>query len=295
VGVVLFQIYNGAASTSICRRLVACLKHAKEQKDTKVIVLAGGAVLTNHAAYFCNGIDLNAIHFSAEPMQEGWDNINAIDDVCLEILTTLDHLTITSICGNAGAGGIMLPLAADVVTSAKGLVFNPHYATMGLYGSEYWTYSLPRRVGKDMAETLTTACLPISSECACDLGMVDKIFDGGASDVLRSTFEEAQRMALACDELLAVKLRSRGEMEKIKPVSAYREEELKAMHDNFFNDSLGFAGKCNDFVMKGKVTQAPRRIAKHRGALAKHIKQVEELPKHQFTRKISRERKLSIG
>jgi putative two-component system hydrogenase maturation factor HypX/HoxX len=27
-----------------------------------------------------------------------------------------------------------------------GAVLNPHYRLMGLHGSEYWTYTLPRRV-----------------------------------------------------------------------------------------------------------------------------------------------------
>ena len=35
-------------------------------------------------------------------------------------------------------------------------MLNPHYRTMGnLYGSEYWTYTLPRRVGADRALEIT--------------------------------------------------------------------------------------------------------------------------------------------
>ena len=50
--------------------------------------------------------------------------------------------------GNAGAGGVLLALAADLVWTRPGVVLNPHYQGMGgLYGSEYWTYLLPRRVG----------------------------------------------------------------------------------------------------------------------------------------------------
>ena len=47
----------------------------------------------------------------------------------------------------------MLPLAADCVYAREGVILNPHYKTMGcLYGSEYWTYTLPRRVGEDGVE-----------------------------------------------------------------------------------------------------------------------------------------------
>ena len=46
---------------------------------------------------------------------------------------------VTSVGGNAGAGGVMLALGADEVLTREGVVLNPHYRTMGLYGSEYWT------------------------------------------------------------------------------------------------------------------------------------------------------------
>jgi len=36
---------------------------------------------------------------------ESWRNINAIDDLVLEILNTMSHLVIAGLCGNTGAGG----------------------------------------------------------------------------------------------------------------------------------------------------------------------------------------------
>jgi putative two-component system hydrogenase maturation factor HypX/HoxX len=40
----------------------------------------------------------------------------------------------------------MLALAADHVYAREGVVLNPHYRSMGgLFGSDYWTYTLPRR------------------------------------------------------------------------------------------------------------------------------------------------------
>ena len=41
------------------------------------------------------------------------------------------------------------------VIARDGVVLNPHYETMGLYGSESWTYVLPRRVGLTTAKDLT--------------------------------------------------------------------------------------------------------------------------------------------
>ena len=141
VGVLTFDLYNGAMSTGQCRRLTSALRHAVAQ-DTKVLVIRSGDV-------FSNGIHLNVIHAAPSPAMEAWRNINAIDDVCREIIGCTSQLVVTSLRGSAGAGGVMMALGADQVIARDGVVLNPHYQTMGLYGSEYWTYVLPRRVGPD--------------------------------------------------------------------------------------------------------------------------------------------------
>jgi hypothetical protein len=55
------------------------------------------------------------------------------------MLTMCDRLTIAALGANAGAGGAMMPLACDRIIVRDGVVLNPHYQTMGLHGSEYWT------------------------------------------------------------------------------------------------------------------------------------------------------------
>ena len=127
-------------STEQCYRLRNALLFAR-RRPTKVIVLLGGR------DFFSNGVHLNVIEAADDPALESWRNINAIDDLIYEILNTMSHLVIVGLRGNAGAGGAMLPLAADCVYAREGIILNPHYKTMGgLYGSEYWTYTLPRRV-----------------------------------------------------------------------------------------------------------------------------------------------------
>ena len=70
-----------------------------------------------------------------------------MNDVVHAIVTADRQLTIAAMQGNGGAGGVFLALAADRVWVRDGVVLNPHYKGMGnLYGSEYWTYLLPRRV-----------------------------------------------------------------------------------------------------------------------------------------------------
>jgi putative two-component system hydrogenase maturation factor HypX/HoxX len=63
------------------------------------------------------------------------------------VIETDDCLVISALVGDAGAGGVPLALAADHVSARADTILHPYYRHMGgLYGSEYWTYLLPRRV-----------------------------------------------------------------------------------------------------------------------------------------------------
>ena len=98
----------------------------------------------------------------------------AIDDVCRRIITCTEQLIVAAVGGSAGAGGVMLALGADRVLQRDGTVLNPHYQNMGLYGSEYWTYLLPGRVGRNAALSLTSECLPIGAREAGRIGLADQ-------------------------------------------------------------------------------------------------------------------------
>jgi putative two-component system hydrogenase maturation factor HypX/HoxX len=68
--------------------------------------------------------------------------------------------------GNAGAGGCFLARAADLVWVRDGVMLNPHYKNMGnLYGSEYWTYLLPPRVGEEGARAIMRNRQPLTAQC----------------------------------------------------------------------------------------------------------------------------------
>ena len=189
VGYLSFDFYNGAMSTSQCYRLRDAFLHARS-RPTRVIVLLGGP------DFWSNGIHLNTIEASANPAEESWQNINAIDDLVCEIINTMSHVVIAGLRGNAGAGGAMLALAADRVYAMSGVVLNPHYRSMGeLYGSEYWTYLLPRRVGQAKALELTQACLPIGTKAAREIGFLDDAFGEDAKAFEAELRARATRVA----------------------------------------------------------------------------------------------------
>ncbi|GGO97818.1 enoyl-CoA hydratase-related protein [Wenjunlia tyrosinilytica] len=246
IGTLAFSFYNGAMSTSQCRRLAAALRHAAAQ-DTTVLVLRGGEV-------FSNGIHLNAIEAAPRPAMEAWYNINAVNDVCRGIIQCVRQLVVAAVEGNAGAGGVMLALGADQVLLRQGVVLNPHYRTMGLYGSEYWTFVLPRRAGRPEAERLTTRCLPVGTDEALRLGLADAVLPRHPVAFEEALDDHLQRLVRDQERLVAAKRdRLSSDLER-KPLEAYRAEELGRMNEDIFADRHGFAASRRAFVTKRRGT-----------------------------------------
>ena len=177
MGYLRFDFYNGAMSTEQCRRLRAAYAHART-RDTSVIVLLGGD------DYFSNGIHLNVIEASEDPAAESWRNLNAIDDLVRDIVQTDSHLVISALAGDAAAGGVPLALAGDYVVAREDIVLNPYYRHMGgLYGSEYWTYLLPRRIGATMTTRLTDPPFnPVGTRQAVEIGLLDAVLGSNLED-----------------------------------------------------------------------------------------------------------------
>jgi putative two-component system protein, hydrogenase maturation factor HypX/HoxX len=246
VGYLYFNFYNGAMSTQQCRRLRDAYLEARA-RPTKVIVLMGGC------DFFSNGIHLNTIEAAENPAIESWHNILAIDDLVVEIINTMSHLTVAALRGNAGAGGAMLALAADRIYAREGVVLNPHYKTMGgLYGSEYWTYSLPRRMGQAMARELTEACQPLGVQKAKTISFIDDAFGADTQLFERELISRCEAMAAdpAFWNQLKAKHAKRLAEERAMPLASYRQKELAQMHVNFFGDDPAYHQARWRFVHK---------------------------------------------
>jgi putative two-component system protein, hydrogenase maturation factor HypX/HoxX len=254
VGRLYFNFYNGAMSTAQCYRLRDAFLYARS-RPTRVIELLGGR------DFFSNGIHLNVIEAASDPALESWCNINAIDDLVLEILNTMSHLVVTGFRGNAGAGGAMMALAADYVYAREGVVLNPHYKSMGgLYGSEYWTYTLPRRVGAAKATELTDACRPIGAREAKAIGFVDECFGRDIAEFERLLKDRTRELTRPEDfwRLLREKHEKRLVEERVKPLACYRAKELEYMWENFHGADDSYHVARQRFVFKGKT---PPRMA----------------------------------
>jgi putative two-component system hydrogenase maturation factor HypX/HoxX len=239
VGYLEFSFPGGAMSTRQCRDLLGLARD-----------------------FFSNGIHLNVIEAADDPAEESWLNINAMNDLVEAILTTTDKLVISALAGNAAAGGVMLALAADEVWCRQSVVLNPHYRLMGLHGSEYWTYTLPRRVGATEAERLTREALPVGARDAAALGLVDRLLPGSAETFWNSIQREAAGLA-GSPELanrLVAKKQRRAADEVIKPLAAYRSEELAHMRRNFFAAGEPYHELRRNFVHKVRPTRTPPHL-----------------------------------
>ncbi len=256
VGYLNFDFYNGAMSTEQCRRLREAYQYARSRRTTRVIVLAGGS------DFFSNGIHLNVIEAAADQGEESWYNLHAIDDIVREIIETDSHITISALTGDAAAGGVPFAVAADHVVAREDVVLNPYYQHMGgLYGSEYWTYLLPRRVGAEKAAELTSAPFtPIGTRHAVEIGLIDATFGDSIASFRAQVQGLAERLARHPDvaHWLEGKREIRACHEHAKPLEAYRTAEMARSHECFFGENRSYHEARTLFVHK---TGAPCKVA----------------------------------
>lgn len=259
VGYLHFRFHNGAMGTDACMRLRAAYAQAVK-RPTKVIVLMGGP------DFWSNGMDLNAIEAAESPADESWRNINAVDDLAEAIIRTESHLTVAALQGNAGAGGVFLARAADEVWTREGVILSPHYKDMGnLYGSEFWTYLLPRHAGAEDAQRIMAARLPMGSREAVTLGLADARFGASSADFLEAVRTRAESLAApGWAARLAEKRVQRAADEAKKPLAAYRSEELERMRLNFYGFDPSYHVARYNFVRHVPKSRTPVTIARHR-------------------------------
>lgn len=260
VGLLHFRFCNGAMGTAQCEALRAAYAHARA-RPVRVIALMGGR------DFWSNGIHLNLIEAAPSAADESWRNINAMNDLVRDIVETDDKLTIAAICGNAGAGGAFLALAADRVIAREAVVLNPHYKGMGnLYGSEYWTYLLPLRASAGHAGAVVESRLPVGARAAMAMGLVDECIGGDAASFQQAVVSRAADLAASArlERLLAAKRERRARDEARKPLAAYREEELARMKQNFYGFDSSYHVARYNFVHKVPRSRTPLHLAKHR-------------------------------
>ncbi|MCK9490640.1 MAG: hydrogenase maturation protein [Sulfurimonas sp.] len=251
VGYLYFNFHNGAMHSEQCIRLKYAFEYLKE--SCRVIVLMGGV------DFFSNGIHLNILQDSKKQGEDGWSNINAMNDLVRSILYADDVITVASLGKNAGAGGVFLALACDYVIAKEGVVLNPHYKTLGLSGSEYHTFTLPKRVGEEKAQELLNECLPISANSAFGIGMIDEVFEADGYFDSLDAFAQKQ---CEDEEIYSDFLYEKEDnlSQNSSTLELKKEQELKAMHPEFWDEDSSFHKLRYDFVHKVCALETPKRL-----------------------------------
>jgi putative two-component system hydrogenase maturation factor HypX/HoxX len=251
-----FNFYNAAFNTEQCLALTNKFNETARNPEVKVIALMGGD------DFWSNGIHLNCIENANNPAKESWLNINAINDFVKSIIDCGNVLTVAALRNNAGAGGAIAPLACDYVIARDGVVLNPHYKTIGLTGSEYWTYLLPARVGNKAAMKLTEECLPILAKEALEINMVDTVFNEDWDKYHQQLEYYCETLASSkeYETLLDAKIKIREQDENEFPLQSYRDEELKSMRTIFNNQDSAYHKLRYNFVHKISCGKTPERL-----------------------------------
>jgi len=250
VGYLGFDFYNGAMSSEQCIRLKYAVETLSE--EVEILVLKGGE------NFFSNGIHLTILEDSKKQGEDGWSNINAMNNLVKAILFC-DKVTVASFGTNAGAGGVFLGLACDLIVARESIVLNPHYKTMGLSGSEYHTYSFPKRVGQSLADEILEEALPIGTKKAKEINLIDEVLPNK---------DYKNHLKKFCEELLSDEDKyydfldeksDRLEREE-KMIHDCKENELKKMHPEFWDSKSEFHSLRADFVYKVCPIKTPERL-----------------------------------
>ncbi|SJM95150.1 enoyl-CoA hydratase-related protein [Crenothrix polyspora] len=229
IGYLHFDFYDGAMSTEQCLRLRDAVLDVLDH-PTRILVLLGGA------AFWSSGIDLRVIEASRAPDEESWHNINALNDLILTIITATQKITIAAVHGHASAGGVALAAACDKICVRQGALLNLNYKSMGLFGSEYSTYTLPKRIGYDKTIELIENCRSLGVQEAKHIGLID----GTIPDCFDAFEKKIKIMAETLarhqnyEKIVKSKIQRRNQDEFLKPLQYYREEELQRMKEEFF-------------------------------------------------------------
>jgi len=246
-----FNFHNGAFSSDKCMKLKYAFEYLKDQVD--IVVLMGGD------DFFSNGIHLNILEDSKKNGEDGWSNINAMNDLVHSVLFCSDVVTVASLENNAGAGGLFLALACDYVVVRENVVLNPHYKTLALSGSEYHTYTLPKRVGEKNSEILLESCLPLSGKKAKEIGMANIVCSDAnyrieLESFLSQLFDNAEQLEDFLWKKEDFLQEHKQEIEKAK------EAEIAVMYDEFWDVMSEFHTKRYDFVYKICPMKTPQRL-----------------------------------
>jgi putative two-component system hydrogenase maturation factor HypX/HoxX len=168
---------------------------------------------------------------------------------------------------------MMLALGADQIYARRGVVLKPHYRALGrFHGSEMWTYTLPRRVGADLAKELVNECRDLSAPEAQRLGLIDECLSVRGDKFREEVIVKALDMVRgkAFGQRLADKRARRQQDEAQRPVSAHRMDELAKCWGPIFNSGSDYHEARRRFVYRHASLSSATQSGHHQDFCLNH-------------------------
>ena len=261
VGYINFPFYNGVTRQDQARALAACFRDVCARDDVRVVVLLGGGT-----AAFSNGMDFNAVHAAVSPFGTAWATMNACTDLVRDILMRSDKLIVSALQGSAASGGAMMAAACDAVWAHEDVILNPHYKALGVHGSDYWTYTLPRRTGPAVARLLTSGLQPLTASDALACGLVDELLPTPAHEFMDAVVHRATQLAADKAGLAQLLARKSAHLstDTLEAMHRARMYESVVMRDNL--KEAGHAALRAHLVEKTVPKATPLYLAGQRAA-----------------------------
>jgi 2-(1,2-epoxy-1,2-dihydrophenyl)acetyl-CoA isomerase len=234
-------------------------------RDTSVRAV----VLRGTGGVFCSGADLKYIRAGGDPADLGYLSPEkratppGPGEIFRQILEYL-HSTISEIRrapkpfiaavdGAAGAGGLGLALACDLVLASERSTFEYAYFKTGLSGAESSTFFLPKLVGLRRAADLALLNPRLDARQACDMGLISAVFANDAFDA--EVLGTATRLAAGPTAAYAAAKRLMNEAAGVDRLDHHLDREL---------DELARVADGPDFA-EGMTAFFEKRTPRFRG------------------------------
>jgi enoyl-CoA hydratase len=170
--VLLITLNRPDARNAVDAALAAGVAAALDELDGDDELAVG--VLTGAGRGFCSGMDLKAFVRGESPHVEGRGFAGIAE-------RSADKPLIAAVEGFAVAGGLEIALACDLIVAARGAKLGIPEVKRGLVAAAGALLRLPRRIPYGVALELALTGDPISAERGCELGLVNRLADPGAT------------------------------------------------------------------------------------------------------------------
>lgn len=218
--------YNDVMSIELLEAVV----EIKNNPNVRFMVLQGA----DHK--FMAGGDVHFFAKNLSQMPAGIDEIIERLNQTIEIMHSMDKITIALIEGPCAGVGISFMLACDFALAANDAKFNTGYSALGLTPDGGMSYLLPRCVGFRKASELLLTSKPFLASEALTLGLINQLcentnLENNLSELLALLRLRSQHALVGSKRLLNASinnsLKEQLELEKQSFIEQSQSQEFK--------------------------------------------------------------------